>query len=361
VLAQLASLQNKKASTLIASAQNPASIHLQRKSVFRGGADIYDAEANAAIQAPYVSSLSDVIKSLSNTGSTAPSKDPPSISLRPTKPSSTEKPKEGNLTKEVKSEVAEESPKKTVEPAKESGEKTATPEKAQPPEPSAAKGEQSPATPDEDPAFQAVADNVKKVKKQQVQHEPTGSKVRQAQAAARGPPNEVESQAKGAQVEKMDAQEPAQFDKGAFKAALLEKIASITPHNLEEADEFKENNKASSIKGSVASNVKKGKESAQGSIEQTSKEDPNARLATPKEHTELTPAEIGPAPPDIGAKQAAPKAKTDSEVSLQEGSRSLDIQMTEADISDEQLAELNIKRDDFHGEWNYTICPETGR
>jgi hypothetical protein len=29
-------------------------------------------------------------------------------------------------------------------------------------------------------------------------------------------------------------------------------------------------------------------------------------------------------------------------------------------ISDEQLAELNIERNDFHGEWNYTICPKTG-
>jgi hypothetical protein len=26
-------------------------------------------------------------------------------------------------------------------------------------------------------------------------------------------------------------------------------------------------------------------------------------------------------------------------------------------ISDLQMAELNIKRDDFHGDWNYTICP----
>jgi Rhodopirellula transposase DDE domain len=29
-------------------------------------------------------------------------------------------------------------------------------------------------------------------------------------------------------------------------------------------------------------------------------------------------------------------------------------------ISDKQLAEVNIKKEDFHGEWNYTICPKTG-
>jgi hypothetical protein len=27
-------------------------------------------------------------------------------------------------------------------------------------------------------------------------------------------------------------------------------------------------------------------------------------------------------------------------------------------VSDEEMAELNILRDDFHGEWNYTIKPK---
>jgi Rhodopirellula transposase DDE domain len=26
-------------------------------------------------------------------------------------------------------------------------------------------------------------------------------------------------------------------------------------------------------------------------------------------------------------------------------------------VSNEEMASLNIKRDDFHGEWNYTIAP----
>ena len=28
-------------------------------------------------------------------------------------------------------------------------------------------------------------------------------------------------------------------------------------------------------------------------------------------------------------------------------------------ISDQQMQELNIRRDEFHGEWNYTILPRT--
>jgi hypothetical protein len=27
-------------------------------------------------------------------------------------------------------------------------------------------------------------------------------------------------------------------------------------------------------------------------------------------------------------------------------------------VTDEELAKLNIKRDVFHGDWNYTISPE---
>ncbi|MCA1679683.1 MAG: ISAzo13 family transposase, partial [Actinobacteria bacterium] len=29
------------------------------------------------------------------------------------------------------------------------------------------------------------------------------------------------------------------------------------------------------------------------------------------------------------------------------------------DVSDNQLAAVNLHRDDFHGEWNYTIKPST--
>ena len=30
-------------------------------------------------------------------------------------------------------------------------------------------------------------------------------------------------------------------------------------------------------------------------------------------------------------------------------------------VTDEQLAALQMKKDDFHGEWNYTISPRSGR
>ncbi|MEA2234204.1 MAG: hypothetical protein QOD83_4020, partial [Solirubrobacteraceae bacterium] len=29
------------------------------------------------------------------------------------------------------------------------------------------------------------------------------------------------------------------------------------------------------------------------------------------------------------------------------------------DVTDQELAAVNLHRDDFHGEWNYTIKPST--
>jgi len=28
-------------------------------------------------------------------------------------------------------------------------------------------------------------------------------------------------------------------------------------------------------------------------------------------------------------------------------------------VTDDELAQVNLKRNDFHGEWNYTISPRT--
>ena len=62
-----------------------------------------------------------------------------------------------------------------------------------------------------------------------------------------------------------------------------DKIAAITPNTLKEADEFKKQNKAASIKGDVVSQVDSGKEAAQGGIQETTEEPPDPSVAQPKE------------------------------------------------------------------------------
>ena len=347
------SRQAKKALTQVASLQNPAAIHAQRKSILlnKAGSAVATAGASAAgltgVKAPYLSSLADVSKSLTKekpkeqAEKKAPQAAPPVTA--PEAP--IEKPKQvKDVPKDETKEAAKEEPS-AQEPkgasAKEGEEKGQTSEKGAKPKKPSAKEETSPKSPDQDPAFQSVVKSAKKVSKQQGKHEPTGAKVSQAKAAAKGPPNEVESQAKDAQIKKMDGQEPGRFDKAVFKAALLAKITSITPKNLEEADDFKKNKKASSIKNDVTSEVKQHKEGAQGSIEKAATQPPDPSAAKEKEQTDLAPVEAGPAPPDIGGQLAAPKPKTESEVSLEEGSQNLDRQMEEAEVTEEQLTNSN--------------------
>ncbi len=199
----------------------------------------------------------------------------------------------------------------------------------------------APSSPGEAPAFQAVVAKAKKVAHQQGHNNPAKKKAAEAQAAAKGPENEIQTQAAGAQVDKMGQQQPAPFDRAGFKAALLDKIAAITPRNLEEADDFKKKNKAASIKGDVVSQVDSGKAAAQGPIQQTTEEPPDPSVAHPKEVVPQPPTEPGPAPGSIGGNKAAPKPKTDAEVSLEAGSKSLDQELADNEVTEQQLNDSN--------------------
>ena len=207
--------------------------------------------------------------------------------------------------------------------------------------------EEAPRKPEDDPGFQAVLGRVRAVAQRQGHNNPAQQKAADAQAAAPAPSNDVEGQAAGAQVEKMAAQEPAPFDRAGFKAALTAKINAIAPGTLEEIDQFKSSGKAATVKGAVSSQVSAGKDAAQGPIKDTAGEAPDAGAASPKEVTPLPPTDPGPAPPDVGATAAAPKPKTEAEVSLAEESQALDEQMASARVTDEQLEKSN--EPDFTG------------
>jgi Domain of unknown function (DUF4157)/DNA/RNA non-specific endonuclease len=211
----------------------------------------------------------------------------------------------------------------------------------------ARKGAKSPSSPFQDPGFKAVVDRTKRTAKQQKQHPPASKKAAEAQAAAKGPANEVASQAAGNQVGQMDRQQPKAFDRKAFKAALAAKIAAAAPKTLKEADEFKESGKLSGVKGDLTGQVETSKQQSQGNIESKVKEAPSTSGVEAKSVTPLPPTEKGAPPANVGAAQAAPKPKTADEVSLQEGSQSLDQKMADANVTDEQLKKSN--EPDFQG------------
>jgi hypothetical protein len=149
--------------------------------------------------------------------------------------------------------------------------------------------------------------------------------------------------AQNRQVAEMQAQPAGTFDTAAFKAQLLEKVAETTPKTLKEADEFKQTNKIGAIKQSIAGEVKEEKEKAEGPIEEKAEKAPDKSGIPAKDVAALDKPDAGPKPTDIGATDAAPKARTNAEVAtpLQEESATLDQQMGEANVTEEQLAKSN--------------------
>ena len=201
-------------------------------------------------------------------------------------------------------------------------------------------GKATAASPHADPAFQAVVQHAKTVAHHQATHAPVAAKVAEAHGAAAGPTNEVSSAAAAKQTDVMDQQQPKPFNAAAFKAALQKKIAETAPKTLGEADEFKKENKLAGVKGDLTSQVKQEKDNAAGGIEEKTKEQPDTSGIQPKQVTPLLPADTGQAP-EIPAAGAAPKPQSDADVSLQQGPKELDKQMSDAGVTDEQLQHSN--------------------
>ncbi len=231
-------------------------------------------------------------------------------------------------------------------PAKATGEKPA-PESAdakggnapQASPPSAAQ-KRRPASPQSDPAFLAVTQHVKNVAGRQKAHAPASSKAAAAHAAVVSPSNEVPSRAAAKQTDAMDKQEPKTFDRAAFKAALLKKIADTAPKTLEAADNFKNDNNLGSLKSDLNSQVAEDKKESQGPLADKVAETPSTSGIDPKPVTPLEPPDAG-ATPRVSAAGAAPKPASDEEISLQAGPQGVDRQMADARVTDQQIQESN--------------------
>ncbi|MDJ0734411.1 MAG: DUF4157 domain-containing protein [Nostocaceae cyanobacterium] len=203
--------------------------------------------------------------------------------------------------------------------------------------------ETAPISPESDPDFQAVVAKTKGVAKQEKKHATADTKAKEAQDAAESPANEIESKAQANQVGEMEQAPTPGFNAAAFKAKLMEQITQAAPKTLEEADEFKNNNKLGSVKNQMQDTVKQEQTASQTPLEEKAQAAPDTSVIEPKSVTPLPANEAGAEPANIGAEKAVPKAKGQGEVEapLQESSQKLDQQMAEADVSEEQLAKSN--------------------
>ncbi|MEQ9235910.1 eCIS core domain-containing protein [Coleofasciculus sp. E2-BRE-01] len=207
----------------------------------------------------------------------------------------------------------------------------------------AGSGAASPASPEADPDFQATVKKAKGVAEKEKQHDPAESESKEAQDASEPPSNEVESKAQDKQVQEMEQQPPGEFNAEAFKAAVMDKVNQAAPKTLEDADKFKDNNLLSSVKDNMSNQAKETAEQAAGPVAEKTQEAPDTSEIEPKQVKPLDQPDAGSTPGDIGAAQATPKPKPESEVSapMQAESQKLDQQMAEADVTPEQLASSN--------------------
>ncbi len=203
--------------------------------------------------------------------------------------------------------------------------------------------EQAPASPEEDPAFQQVVAKVKGAGRRSKKHAPAGKKAAEAQAAAQVPARETSARAQAHQAGAMEAAPAPGFDGAAFKAALMARIAAMAPKTTAEADNFKSSNKLSSVKSQMTAKAGQAAKNAKEPTDSAAKQAPDSSAVPVRPASPLPPANPGPAAHIPGAAKAAPKPKTAAEVEkpLQENARSLDQQMQDADISEEQLANSN--------------------
>ncbi len=195
----------------------------------------------------------------------------------------------------------------------------------------------------EDPNFQALEQRSESTAKAQIDHPASAGIAANAQAASPSPSNERESIAQVGQVNKMEQQEAGTFDADAFVEMLLTRIKEVMPTDEKEADEFKDSGKMEQVKNSATTQVESEKQNTAGNIEEATTTEPNTEAVPERVTVPLEVPAAGTAPKGINPSKAMPPKRQDSEVKdplIQENEKVAD-KMTEAEVTDEQLAKSN--------------------
>lgn len=195
--------------------------------------------------------------------------------------------------------------------------------------------------PNADPDFQAVKARAGTLAAGQSAHASAATKAGEAANAAASPPGELESQAEANHLSVIEQAQSKPFGRHEFKAALLDRIAQSVPKNLQEADNFKNNNRLGDVKDGLQQQVEKGKQEARSDIKQKTEQTPSLAGLRPKTPQPLAVANPASPSPAIGAAQAMPKPRSESAISMQTGPRAIEQQMAEAHVTEPQLQRSN--------------------
>ncbi len=194
--------------------------------------------------------------------------------------------------------------------------------------------------PKSDPNFMEVTKNIAVTADQQSAHQPAGELSEDSQEAALSPGNERESIAQADQVDEMEEAEPKPFNADAFKAKLMERIASMQlPENQDQADKFEENNNIDEVNQQAIGDVNSEKDASVGPVAETSQAAPQTDKVPERKTVPLKPLQKGKKPGDVGAAKAVPPKRGEEEISqpLQEQTAEVDQRMAENEVTDQQL------------------------
>lgn len=205
----------------------------------------------------------------------------------------------------------------------------------------------SPKTPGEDPAFGAVVGKAGVAAKKQKAHEAPETKSSAAQKASVVPEQlDRDSQAGANQVGTMSQQKAKPFNAEAFKTQLMNRVVEALPKNDKQTVEMYEDStgahkRMEEAKANAKGDVKAEKDKAGNSIATTTAAPPSAEGVKLKETVPMQAEEPGKKPFIPDAKTAAPKPKTEAEISMEGEAQSLDNQMAEANVTEAQLERSN--------------------
>ena len=206
-----------------------------------------------------------------------------------------------------------------------------------------AEGNHAPTSAQEDEGFLTIIEQIRQKAGQQKSHPQASQQAGDAQAAAESPAAEKLSKANAGHVQEIESAEEPAVDRAGLKSQLMQKIEALAPRTAEEADQLKSSGKLNGLKADLKSKMADEKKKSVDPIKQRSEAAPSQAGIAPKAVKPLAPPAPLPPMQQFNATPAVPKPKPVSEIEkpLKKQSKSLDQQMAEAEITEEQLGKSN--------------------
>ena len=196
--------------------------------------------------------------------------------------------------------------------------------------------------PESDPRFAKIVEDLKRKSAKVKQHPTPKQKAAEAQAAAKGPPNERAAGGKAKQVDKIKEAKTKKPEPTSFLALLRAEIEKAMPKTLGDTEKFMKGGDAGSLKGSLKGNVDQQKQESAGDVSSASKQPPGE--AGEAKQAKPIPGEPQPPAPDVDAAAGMPAPKPAEEVSLQDSKQDTDAAMADAEVTPTQLKKANDPR-----------------